>query len=556
MSADRNLARQLPRPAATVILLRDGEAGPEVFMLKRSPSAAFVANAYVFPGGGLDAADTTARARVAGITDEVASSHLGVEAGGLDYWIAAVRECFEEAGILLAVDESGHELPAERVAALAAHRDAVNDGSLPFGTLLERERLLIPGDRITYYAHWITAPGRPRRFTARFFVALAPAGQHGSHDDAETVESRWVRPREALEACARDEIELVHPTRISLEELSAYSCAAEAFEFARNRTDIEANHSAWANGRDGRKLFRTGQAPFAEIQWSDPDERGDTGYELIPGVAKRLDRHVTRLIAPNPGFMTGPGTNTYLVGERDLAVIDPGPLIDAHVDAILEAGAGRIRWVLCTHTHLDHSPAAVRIKAATGATVLGRPAPRGGNQDQAFAPDRIMEHGERLDIGGVVLRAIHTPGHASNHLCFLLESTRMLFTGDHVMQGSTVVINPPDGDMRAYLASLELLLDEDLAILAPGHGYLIGAPHKEARRLISHRLAREAKVVEAMHRLGPATPEALVAAVYDDVPPKLHPVAMRSLSAHLDKLVIERRAALEAGCWRYVAHPA
>jgi glyoxylase-like metal-dependent hydrolase (beta-lactamase superfamily II)/8-oxo-dGTP pyrophosphatase MutT (NUDIX family) len=552
MSTDRNLARQLPRPAATVILLRDGTDGPEVFMLKRSPSAAFVANAYVFPGGGLDAADAAARSRVTGITDQVASERLGLESGGLDYWVAAVRECFEEAGILLAVDEGGTELPEHRLAALAAYRDAVNDGSLAFGTLLERERLMIPGDRIAYFSHWITAPGRPRRFTARFFVALAPAGQHGSHDDAETVASRWVRPVEALAACAREEIELVHPTRISLEELSAFGRAHQAFEFARERTDIVSNHSAWANGRDGRKLFRTGQAPLAEIQWSDPDERGDTSYELIPGVPKRLDDLVTRLIAPNPGFMTGPGTNTYLVGHDTLAVIDPGPLLDEHVDAILEAAAGRIRWVLCTHTHMDHSPAAKRIKEATGAVVLGRPAPAYGNQDQAFAPDRVMEHGERLEIGNASLRAIHTPGHASNHLCFLLEQTRMLFTGDHVMQGSTVVINPPDGNMHAYLASLEMLQTEDLAILAPGHGYLIGAPHKEARRLVAHRLAREAKVVEAMHRIGPASLEDLVPVVYADVPPKLHKVASRSLSAHLEKLAAERRAVLQDGIWRHL----
>jgi glyoxylase-like metal-dependent hydrolase (beta-lactamase superfamily II) len=147
------------------------------------------------------------------------------------------------------------------------------------------------------------------------------------------------------------------------------------------------------------------------------------------------------------------------------------------------------------------------------------------------------------------LRAIHTPGHASNHLCYLLEETRMLFTGDHVMQGSTVVINPPDGDMLAYLRSLEMLLDEDLAILAPGHGYLIGRPHKEVRRLIAHRLAREEKVVSAMRTLGAATLDELVPAVYADVSPRLYPVAARSLFAHLGKLAAERRATESDGRW-------
>jgi glyoxylase-like metal-dependent hydrolase (beta-lactamase superfamily II) len=138
------------------------------------------------------------------------------------------------------------------------------------------------------------------------------------------------------------------------------------------------------------------------------------------------------------------------------------------------------------------------------------------------------------------LRAIHTPGHASNHLCYMLEETRMLFTGDHVMQGSTVVINPPDGSMRAYLASLEMLLGEDIAILAPGHGYLIGVPHKEIRRLIAHRLARESKVLAALKRLPDASLDDLVPQVYDDVPARMHKWAARSLTAHLEKLVAER----------------
>ncbi len=544
------MAQIMPRPAATLILLRDGDSGPEIFMLKRSPSAAFVANAYVFPGGGLDAADHKALDRVRGLTEGEANRRLGVESGGLAYWVAAVRECFEEAGILIAVEESGSPLDPARADALAAHRNAVNAGTLAFGELLERERLTIPAQSIAYFSHWITAPGRPRRFTARFFVARAPRGQHGSHDDGETVASEWVRPQVALERCEKGEIELVHPTRMSLTELAPFGRADEAFEFASSRIDIEADASCWANGRDGRKLFRRNDPPYAEIHWSDPEEAGDTSYDLVSGVAKRLDRNVTRIIAPNPGVMTGPGTNSYLVGGDAVALIDPGPAIDSHIEALLAAGAGKIKWILCTHTHMDHSPAAKRIREATGAILMGRPAPPGTSQDRGFAPDRVLEHGERIACGPNMLRAIHTPGHASNHVCYLLEETRMLFTGDHVMQGSTVVINPPDGDMRAYLASLEMLLAEDIAVFAPGHGYLIGRPHKEVNRLIAHRMAREAKVVAAMQKLGPATLDALVPEVYADVSPKLYPVAARSLSAHLDKLTTEHRALMQDGQWR------
>jgi glyoxylase-like metal-dependent hydrolase (beta-lactamase superfamily II) len=241
--------------------------------------------------------------------------------------------------------------------------------------------------------------------------------------------------------------------------------------------------------------------------------------------------------------MTGPGTNSYLVGADELAVIDPGPDLDVHLKKILETAKGKLRWIICTHTHLDHSPAAALLKAATGAQVLGRPAPAG--QDATFRPDFVVEHGQRIALDGATLRAIRTPGHASNHVCYFLEETKMLFTGDHVMQGSTVVINPPDGDMRAYLDSLEALLAEDIAIIAPGHGYLIGAPHREVRRLIAHRLAREAKVKAALARSGLAPIEALLPLVYDDVPERMHRWAMRSLAAHLDKLVAD--GAVRAG---------
>jgi len=537
-----------PRPAATILLLRQAAATPEVFMLERTSKAAFLPGAFVFPGGALDPDDAGERAarRVRGLDDARASARLGLSSGGLAYWVAAARECFEESGILLAWDERGDPVDPHRAASLEHLREPLNAGTLLFSDFLERENLFVPAQEIAYYSHWITAPGRPRRFSTRFFVACAPEGQLGAHDRSETVHSAWVSPREALERGQRKEIELIFPTRSTLTDLAHFITPRAVLEHTRNLGDIEADAACWALDHEGsQRLFRRTDPPYHEIHWSDPEEKGDTCFVIQPGVPKRLDRYVTRLTAPNPGAMTGPGTNTYLVGEKELAVIDPGPALDSHVAKILEAGAGRsgnrIRWILTTHTHMDHSPAAAALKAATGAQVLGRPAPAGAGQDQAYAADRIPADGERLALDGLTLRAIHTPGHASNHLCYLLEETKMLFTGDHVMQGSTVVINPPDGDMRAYLASLEKLLAEDIAIIAPGHGYLIGTPHKEVRRLVAHRLAREAKVAAALKR-GRATLEELVSDVYDDVSPKLHPVAMRSLTAHLEKLVAEGRA--------------
>lgn len=541
------------RPAATILLLRETASAPEVFMLQRTSSAVFLPGAYVFPGGALDPDDAGPRAarRLRGLDDAQASARLGLASGGIAFWVAAARECFEESGILLAVDERDVPVDPARAAALERYREPLNAGTLLFSEFLERENLYVPAHEIAYYSHWITAPGRPRRFSTRFFIACAPAGQQGAHDRSETVHSVWVSPREAIERDRRKEIELIFPTRSTLSDLAAFRSPREIFEHAKNLGDIEVNAACWALDHEGsQRLFRRSDPPYFEIHWSDPEEKGTTCFVIQPGIPKRLDRHVTRITAPNPGVMTGPGTNTYLVGGAELAVIDPGPALDSHIAKILETGAGRIRWILATHTHMDHSPAAAALKAATGAQLLGRPAPQGGSQDQGFAPDRVLQHGERVAIGELNLRAIHTPGHASNHLCYLLEETRMLFTGDHVMQGSTVVINPPDGDMRAYLASLEELLSVDAAIFAPGHGYLIGAPHREVRRLIAHRLAREAKVVAALQRRGPAALEELVTDAYDDVPAGLHPVAMRSLHAHLDKLLIEGRARQTSG--RYI----
>jgi glyoxylase-like metal-dependent hydrolase (beta-lactamase superfamily II)/8-oxo-dGTP pyrophosphatase MutT (NUDIX family) len=518
----------VPRPAATLILLREGM---EVLMLQRTQNAAFLGGAYVFPGGSLDPQDADL-CRVVGLTEAQANERLQLPSGAIAYYVAAIRECFEEAGILLARDRNGLPVSADRAERLMHWREK------PFREMLEAEDLYIPAGELAYFGHWITAPGRSRRFNARFFVALAPVGQRGSNDANETVHDVWITPREALERGARGEIQLVDATQTALKDLSRFGDARAAYEYARQLPEVEENRACWAQGKAGPKIFRRRDPQYFEIHWSDPEETGQTTYDIIAGEPKRLDRWVTRLTAPNPGVMTGPGTNTYYVNG---AVIDPGPALDSHVEKILQLGP--IRWILCTHTHLDHSPAAAAIKAATGAQVLGRPAPAG--QDATFEPDLVVENGQRIDLGELSLRTIHTPGHASNHVCYLLEQTKMLFTGDHVMQGSTVVINPPDGDMRAYLHSLERLLGEDIAIIAPGHGYLIGAPHKEVRRLIAHRLNRERKVVAALQRLEHPSLEEMLPLVYDDVPERIHRVAARSLTAHLDKLMAEGAVRLE-----------
>jgi glyoxylase-like metal-dependent hydrolase (beta-lactamase superfamily II) len=230
--------------------------------------------------------------------------------------------------------------------------------------------------------------------------------------------------------------------------------------------------------------------------------------------------------------MTGPGTNTYLVGIDEVVVVDPGPDDDTHLSAILGCGGDRIRWVVCTHTHPDHHPLAGRLAKETGAEVLAYDARDGLRVDQELRDGDVIEATEFR------LRAVHTPGHASNHLCYLVEEERLLFSGDHVMEGSTVVIAPPDGDMAAYLASLERLrtMRPPLRAIAPGHGHLIEDPKAKLTEYIEHRLSRERQVLDTLQELGSATAEQLVERIYVDLVEELVPRAQQSVHAHLRKL--------------------
>jgi len=265
----------------------------------------------------------------------------------------------------------------------------------------------------------------------------------------------------------------------------------------------------------------------------------------VPGVLDDLGQFVRRLTAPNPSIMTGPGTNTYLVGGDDLAVVDPGPEDGGHLERIVAAAGGRVRYVLVTHTHPDHAPGAAALGARIGAKLGGYDARDG------FVPDIELRDGDVVDLGPVGLRVIHTPGHASNHLCYLVERTNgstsrnepnLLLSGDHVMGGSTVVISPPDGDMSEYLVALERLLrfDPRIDAIGPGHGPVLAHPQAEIEAVLAHRRAREHAVISALSALGEATVDELVAAVYLDVDPALHPLARRSMWAHLRKLFNER----------------
>ncbi len=272
----------------------------------------------------------------------------------------------------------------------------------------------------------------------------------------------------------------------------------------------------------------------------------------LPRYAEIADG-VFRLIAPNPSMMTGPGTNTYWVGKQNIAVIDPGPAIAEHIENIQAKTMGSIRWILATHTHPDHSPGVRLLAKATGAEVLGMPAPDGRHQDKTFAPTRVLNDGNRLETDEFMLEAIHTPGHASNHLCYRHVDHNWLFTGDHVIDGSTVVIDPPDGNMLHYIDALRRCRDLNCEAFAPGHGGVIENPAEVCNWIIDHRLEREAKVLAAVKDNPGLTTTELVPHVYKDVDESLYGWAERSLLAHILKLEADGVATRDAERWTAVS---
>jgi glyoxylase-like metal-dependent hydrolase (beta-lactamase superfamily II) len=263
--------------------------------------------------------------------------------------------------------------------------------------------------------------------------------------------------------------------------------------------------------------------------------------KLVPGVPSALSPLVRRIVAPNPGPFTGPGTNTYLVGIDEVAVIDPGPDDKRHIDAIIGASMKeRVRWVLLTHTHPDHVPGTARLVKATGAEVLAYG--KRLDKDTSITPDRVIGEGDVIEGTEFGLEVLHTPGHAPNHLCFLLEEERVLFTGDTVLDGVFSVVNPQrGGDMVEYLASLGRLEKLRLSRLAPGHGDVIDDARHRIQEYVAHRRDRERQVLAFLEREGPAKITVMVATLYgdQDLPPKLVEAAGWQLHAHLLKLKAE-----------------
>jgi glyoxylase-like metal-dependent hydrolase (beta-lactamase superfamily II) len=263
--------------------------------------------------------------------------------------------------------------------------------------------------------------------------------------------------------------------------------------------------------------------------------------DMPTGQTIELHPLVRRVLAPNPSPFTYTGTQTYLVGRGDVAVIDPGPKDKRHIDAILAATEGEtIRAITCTHTHRDHSPGAAPLKEATGAEIVGcaylaidDTGPRADAAfDSGYAPDRVLEDGEILSGEGWTLEAVATPGHTSNHLCYALHEAGAMFTGDHIMGWSTTVIVPPDGDMKSYMESLAKLIDREETLYYPAHGEPIEKARRFTRGLMGHRKQREGQILRAIDEGLTAIPD-MVQKMYKGVDPRLHGAAGRSVLAHL-----------------------
>ncbi|MGE3862063.1 MAG: MBL fold metallo-hydrolase [Burkholderiaceae bacterium] len=532
-------ARQLPepRPAATILLLRDADEGPQVLMTRRSPTASFAPGAYVFPGGTLDLQDSSPLAR------RLSAARPDQSAEVLGFAAAAAREAFEELGILLT-----HGATPAELASLAARLDRSQQAD--FFAQLAQHDLRLALDEVMWFSHWITDRDLPKRFDTRFFVARMPAEQQPVADEGEQFEPTWVAPAEGLARHERGEFNMMFPTVRTLRQLTRFRSVDEVLDHSRDTSRIFV--SCPRGGLVGGKLrrFTEDELPFGELELVTPD--GQVEHEVVWQHERwvPLLRHVYRLTAPNPGRMTGPGTNTYLIGEPgNWLLIDPGPADETHIDRIAAMVGDGLKTIVCTHAHQDHAPGALLLRQRTGIPVLGRPTGPYFDPAWAFTPDRTLADGELLRAGDSTLRVLHTPGHTEHHICLLLEEDGLLFSGDHILSGSTTVITPPDGSMLAYIDSLRRLAREPFHFILPAHGHVITDGKREIDRLIAHRFAREAKVLAALQRTGGGTLDELVEFAYDDVDRILYPVAKRSLLAHLLKLRDEERAADDGGRW-------
>ncbi len=562
------------RPAATVLLLRDTPGGIEVLMTRRSKTASFAPGAYVFPGGGIDeqdiqlAAQSAHQAQFASVLIARRSTQTDAACAQA---LAAIRESFEELGILLARKAGGAWCNQADIDAL--------DRSAAFYPAMQVRGYTLAAEGVYSLARWVTDRDLARRFDVPFLVARMPDGQHPVADEAEQFAPEWIRPADALARHAKNDFFIIYPTIRTLQRLQAFQTVDEVLKACASETPLWTScpRAGLVGGKEER--FMEHEAAFGELAMVCPDGQILHALDWQHKKPVQLLQHVMRLTAPNPGLMTGPGTNTYIVGTpgTGYVVLDPGPNDKGHIRRILDATDGDINAIVCTHSHADHSPAAIPLQALVvektntvpGALlgeyarhicpILGLPSAATARSSAQFDPDITLQNNEHLtnyfraqsgrDAFKITLQVIYTPGHAANHLCLLLQEDGLLISGDHILNGSTTVIDPPDGDMTAYLDSLDTLAaaceQHKVDFILPAHGYVlthcVGADHaggakRAIQALKTHRLQREAKVIAAMRAQPAGSVRDWIPAVYGDVDAKLWPVAERSLTAHVQRI--------------------
>ncbi|HVE92365.1 MAG TPA: MBL fold metallo-hydrolase [Actinomycetota bacterium] len=493
-----------PRDAASVVLARASRGGYEILMTRRPDAMRFMGGMHVFPGGAVDVSDASdAVAEVSALSREDAASLLSEPPElALAILCCAVRELFEEAGILLARTREGQPVDPARVRDLFVPlRDEVAHDAVAFATFCRRERLVLATDRLVPHGRLVTPAISPIRFDARYFVTPLPDGQVVVADPGEVTETVWAQPAEAVRLGAEGRLNVPIPTMAILEALMQAPVLRDLLDgtFARGRVRV-----------------------------------------------RRLSPLVSCVLAPNPGPMTGPGTNTYVVGDGGVVIVDPAVPDPVYVDAVVRRAreAGGCRMVLLTHLHPDHTQGAEVVAGQLDCAV-------GAWEGVAGAISYVTEalsDEQRIRAGGATLRALHTPGHASHHLCFLMEEESALLAGDVVAGAGTVVIAPPDGDMSDYLATLRRLRSLGLSRIYPGHGPTVDDPGAKLDEYIAHRLERETQVLDSLAR-GDTTIPRMVSRIYSEVPVHLHPVAELSVLAHLEMLEKAGRVRRQGEDW-------
>lgn len=478
-----------PRAAATLVLVRERAGRLEVLLTTRPRRMRFLGGAVVFPGGAVAPADLDPRwERASALAAPAAADalHEPDPTAALGAYVCAIRESFEEVGLLMG---SG---PVQNLG-----RDAAGDPALFLARCLELGIVLSTHDLVSA-GRWITPQPSPLRFDTRFFLARAPTGWEPTPDPTEVDECFWSAPRAALEGLAEGRAIMAPPTIDMLQRLARAGTVEEAL-------------SAPAGPREGV-------------------------------LVARLSPLVTSVLAPNPGLMTGPGTNTYVVGRHRTCVIDPATDDTVYLDA-LAAVAGEVELILVTHRHPDHVGGVAPTVARTDAPVAGF-----GGEAAGGVPVRPLRDLQAVAVAGVRMRALHTPGHALDHLSFFLEQERALFAGDNVLGEGTPVIAPPEGNMRVYLASLRRLAELGAARIYPGHFRPLDDPAEALDRLIAHRHEREARILEALVG-GSRTLEAVVRVAYSEVASELHAIAAQSTLAHLEFLEDQGKVRRSGRLW-------